>query len=72
MVVDYLRQLSDDIDDNLDFLLSQIRSKKGMEAVLLKMTEIRDGFNYIAPWTLFNNRREAGIAQVLLDALRSG
>ena len=71
MVMDYLRQLPEDTDDNLDFLLSQLKSKKGMEAALLKLTETRDGFHYIVPWTLFKAGRQAGIPQVLLDALRT-
>jgi subtilisin family serine protease len=72
MVVDFLRQLPRDVDQNLEFLVErQLRSKKGMNAVLKRLTEERDGFMYIAPWILFCDDRKEGVAQVLLDALRS-
>jgi hypothetical protein len=70
MVVDFLRQTN--ADQNSEFLVErQLRSKKGMNAVLKRLTEERDGFMYIAPWILFCDDRKEGIAQVLLDALRS-
>ena len=72
MVVDFLRQLPRDVDRNFEFLVeTQLKTKRGMDAVLKKLTEERDGFMYIAPWKLFCEERKEGIAQVLLDALRS-
>ncbi|EXJ77652.1 hypothetical protein A1O3_09881 [Capronia epimyces CBS 606.96] len=69
-VTHYLRELPKDTDKDLDFLLSKLRDKQSMVAVLLELTEKRKGFNYIAPWILFNGTRAAGVAQVLLDKLR--
>ncbi|KAI9928629.1 hypothetical protein MW887_001844 [Aspergillus wentii] len=39
VIIDYLRHLPAGVDENLEFLLSQLRSKKGVEAVLLKVSE---------------------------------
>jgi hypothetical protein len=70
MVVGYLRSLPRAEHENFDFLMEQkLRSKKGMNAVLKKLTEERDGFMYIAPWILFCDDRKEGVAQILLDAL---
>jgi hypothetical protein len=66
LVMDFMRQCSE-ADPRL---VMRLKEKRAMEAVLRLMCTERDGFDYIAPWNLFNDLRKDGIATLIQDTLK--
>ena len=71
LVLDFMRQCSEANPRSVDpYLVGKLKEKRAMEAVLRLMRTERDGFDYIAPWNLFNDLRKDGIATLIQDTLR--
>jgi subtilisin family serine protease len=71
MVIDYLKQQPNGIDENLETLLPKLRSKVVIEAILLVLcSKAATGFNVISPWIRFNQGNRIGLPHLLLIAIR--
>jgi hypothetical protein len=71
LVMDSMRRCSEADLKSVDLhLVMRLKEKRAMEAVLRLMCTERDGFDYIAPWNLFNDLRKDGIATLIQDTLK--
>jgi hypothetical protein len=69
--MDSMRRCSEADPKSVDpHLVMRLKGKRAMEAVLRLMCTERDGFDYIAPWNLFNDLRKDGIATLIQDTLK--
>jgi len=66
IVIDYARQK---MQEREQFSIKKLSTPRGMQAVLSLMSEHRLGYQYLAPWELFNEER-SNIYGAMLDALR--